>query len=183
MVWNGLTSVAETMSRDSKEYYQDGVKTLIRQLPKAYSAKIQAFTYPSVLDSLIGLRDLVPGMRLHDQRSGRFHLSYRTLIGSALEGMDHGYKLHLVYNLIANPSDRTYATLAGDDSATPLEWDVSSAASVKVSGSFTGAYHISVDSRDIDPAQLTQLEGDLYGTSDNDPQMPDLELLLNGSYF
>src|SRR5881397_3290277 len=98
-VWNGLVSVAETKGRESKVYFQDGVKVLERLIAPAYAAKISAFTYPDVLEELIGNLNLAPGIDLHDQREGQFHLSYRTKIGSALDD-NLGYKLHLIYNLI-----------------------------------------------------------------------------------
>src|SRR4051794_22807589 len=80
--WNGLVSVGETKSREAKPYFQDGVKVLDRLIAPAYSAKISAFTYPDALEELAGNLKLAPGIDLHDQREGQFHLSYRTLIGN-----------------------------------------------------------------------------------------------------
>lgn len=174
--WNGLVSVAEKTSREIKSYYIDGVKFLDHFVPGAYSGKLQAFTYPDELDKILGVHEFVPGVRVHDQRVGMFHLSYRTLLGDPLDGLDLGYKLHLVYNLTANPNDAAFNTLADQVSANVFEWEISG-----VQTSMWGirpANHLSFDSRYTDPAILADVEASLYGTSETDPAMPDLVELL-----
>lgn len=170
-VWNGLVSITESPARESKVYYQDGVKVLERLLAPAYSAKIQAFTYPDVVDTLMGNQSLAPGVNLHDQREGRFHLSYRTRIGSALEGTDHGYKLHLVYNLVINPEDAEISTISEEVAPTTFGWTVSAIPFLWQQLAFN---HISLDSREVDPAKLAEIEDELYALE----QMPDVIPLL-----
>lgn len=177
--WNGLVSVEETKSRESKVYYQDGLKAFERLIAPVYGAKIQAFTYPNELDYLMGNQELNNGVHLHGQRGGAFHLSYRTRIGSALEGVDHGYKLHLVYNLLINPDDTTHESISDDPNLTTFAWTVSA---TPLLWNNQPVNHISLDSTTIDPARLAEVENELYGTADTDPQMPDLETLLN-SFF
>lgn len=173
--WNGLISVEETRSRESKVYYQDGVKVLERLIAPGYSAKIQAFTYPDVLDELLGSLKVTSGISVHDQFTGQFHLTYRTRIGSALDGIDHGYKLHLVYNLIVNPDDVSMESISDQPAATSFGWTVSS---TQLLWGSRLVNHISIDSTEVDPAQLAALENDLYGTADSAPFMPDLETVL-----
>jgi hypothetical protein len=67
--WNGLVSVNENRSREVKSYYMDGFKFLDYSVPGAYSAKLQAFTYPDELDDLIGNRELFTGLTVYDQRA------------------------------------------------------------------------------------------------------------------
>lgn len=173
-VWNGLVSVEETQSRESKVYYQDGVKVLERLIAPGYSAKIQAFTYPDMLESMMGNLDVF-GVRVHDQRSRQFHLAYRTRIGSALEGDDYGYKLHLVYNLLVNPDDMSMETLSNDPSVTTFGWTVSATQTLWGARMVN---HISIDSTVNDAEWLASIENDLYGTPETDPVMPDLLTLL-----
>jgi hypothetical protein len=52
--WNGLVAINEKTSREIKSYYLDGVKYLDHFVPGAYAAQIQAFTYPDVLDGILG---------------------------------------------------------------------------------------------------------------------------------
>jgi hypothetical protein len=174
--WNGLVAINEKTSREIKSYYLDGVKYLDHFVPGAYAAQIQAFTYPDVLDGILGTQEFVSGVRVHDQRAGMFHLAYRTLIGDPLEGLDLGYKLHLVYNLTANPSDGSFNSLTEQVAAETFTWDVSG-----VQTSMWGirpANHLSFDSRYTDPAVLQYVEDQLYGTDTIDPTMPDLVALL-----
>lgn len=168
VAWNGLTSVAESPGRESKVYYQDGAKVLIRLIAPGYKAKISAFTYPDVLDTLMGNVVAAPGVRYHDMRESSFDLCYRTLIGSALDGTEHGYTLHLVYGLVINPNDKTYNSLSDQPDAPTLQWDAE-AVQTPANGLIT---HISIDSTEADPAKLAALEAQLYGTADADPGMP-----------
>jgi hypothetical protein len=176
VVWNGLVSVTEKTAREVKSYYQDGLKFLDQVTPGAYSAQLQAFTYPDELDELMGVQEFVPGVRVHDQRVGMFHLSYRTLIGDPLDGLDLGYKLHLVYNLAANANDVAFNSLADQVTANPFQWDISGVQTAM--WGIRPANHLSFDSRHVDPDILADLEDQLYGTSTTDPAMPDLVELL-----
>lgn len=182
VAWNGLTAVAEKTSREIKSYYLDGIKFLDHYVPGAYSAKVSAYTYPEELEKILGMHEWIPGVRVHDQRAGMFHLAYRTLIGDPLEGLDLGYKLHLVWNLTANPGDGSFSSLAGQSTAETFDWDVSG-----IQTSMWGirpANHLSFDSRYMDPTLLADLEAQLYGTDavgetlGTDPSMPDLVDLL-----
>jgi hypothetical protein len=188
VVWNGITEVNEKTSRDVKSYYLDGIKFLDHAVAGAFSGKLSAYTYPDELDAILGVAEWIPGVRVHDQRMGMFHLSYRTLIGDAYGGTDVGYKLHLLYNLTANPNDQAFSTMGDKVDPKPFEWDLSG-----VQTSMWGirpANHLSFDSRYMDPDLLAGLEAQLYGTDTvpaegenpeipgTDPTMPDLVQLL-----
>jgi hypothetical protein len=176
VAWNGLVDVTEKVSREVKSYYLDGIKFLDHYVLGSYSAKLSAFTYPEELNEILGLREWIPGVRVHDQPVSPFHLSYRTLIGDPLDGLDLGYKLHLIWNLTANPSDNSFNSLANQATANTFDWDISG-----VQSSMWGirpANHLSFDSRYTDPVILADIEEKLYGTDITDPQMPELVQLL-----
>lgn len=174
--WNGLASVVESPGRDAKVYYQNGSKALIRLIAPGYKAKITAFTYPDILDELQGNQQMAAGVHLHDQHEGNFHLSYRTIIGNAVEGVDYGYKLHLLYDLLINSSDQTFSTIADQPAASSFDWNVEG--TQRVWGTKL-VNHISIDSREADPAFLASIESQLYGTDSTEPGMPDPFDLLN----
>jgi hypothetical protein len=174
--WNGLTSVTEALGRDVKSYYLDGVKYLDRHVPGSYSAKLAAFTYPDELEELLGMREYVPGVFLHDQRAKLFHLSYRTLVGNDIDGTDHGYKVHIVYNVLAIPSDNAMNSLSDSTDVSPFEWDLSGTPNLMFGVRPTA--HISLDSRRIDPVMLENIELLLYGSADADPALPGFVDLL-----
>lgn len=174
--WNGLTTVVESPGRESKVYYQDGVKALIRLVAPGYKAKITAFTYPDILDELQGNQRMAAGVHLYDQQEGQFHLSYRTRVGNAIEDVDYGYKLHLLYDLTINPSDQTLSTISDQPAAASFDWNVEG---TQRRWGAKLVNHISIDSREADPAFLASLESELYGTDSTEPGMPDPIDLLN----
>lgn len=174
--WNGLVSVSESVGREAKVYYQDGMKALIRLVAPGYKATISAFTYPAELDWLQGNEELTAGVNLHDQREGVFDLSYRTRIGTPLEGLDYGYKLHLIYGLVINPSDTELGTITDQPEAAAFSWEVEAA---QRAWGTKLVNHISIDSRAVDAGWLAALENQLYGTPTTDPVMPDLVGLLD----
>jgi hypothetical protein len=179
--WNGLTSVVETRTRELKPYYIDGIQYLVHNVPGTYAAKVQAFTYPDELDQLLGTMEYTPGVFLHDQRARMFHLSYRTRIGNDVDGTDHGYKIHIVYNIMASPGDSTFETLSDSLSPQLFEWNLMAVPPLMV-GEARPTSHISIDSRTINtedqPNLLSIIEEYLYGSDEADPSLPNMFDLL-----
>lgn len=172
--WNGLTSVAETKTRETKTYHIDGIQYLAHNVPASYAAKLQAFTYPIELEELLGVVEFATGVFLHDQRAKMFNLSYRTRIGNDLEGEEYGYKIHVIYNVMASPSDFTHGSLSDSPSVAPFEWNLVAVPPLMV-GEARPTSHISFDSRWAD---LTAVETWLYGNDEVDPALPSLVDML-----
>lgn len=176
--WNGLTSVTETRSREIKSYFIDGVKYLDHHIPGTYAAKVSAFTYPDELESLLGNLETTPGVVIYDQRASLFHLSYRTLIGNDLYGFDHGYKIHLVYNILAVPDDVEMASLSDNVDPAVFTWNLTGVPDPILGIRPTN--HISLDSRKTNPEKLTELENMIYGSDDgDDAHLPPMIDILN----
>lgn len=176
VVWNGLVSVVETNTRSSKPYYLDGVKFLDHEVTGEFTAKLQAFTYPEELDELQGILAYAQGVFLHDQPGNTFGLSYRNRLGDDLD-VDRGYRLHLVYNVRAVPDDVAYSTMGSDLAPILFGWSLTSTPP-QVFGIKPTA-HISFDSRSMDPVKLAALEARLYGTVDDEPNLPGILELLD----
>ena len=174
--WNGLTEVTETTPNEVKSYYLDGIKYLDKRIPSAYSAKLRAITYPDELDELTGNREFSPGVFLHDQRSKLFNLSYRTLIGNDLQGIDYGYKIHVVWNVLAVQSDYTYKSLSDNVGVDTFEWELR--ATPNLMFGIRPTAHISFDSRRMRSADLATLELTLYGSALFNPDLPNIVDLL-----
>lgn len=174
--WNGLVSVTENTEREVKSYYLDGIKYLDHQVLGAYSGKLGAYTYPDELDTLLGQHDFAPGVILHDQRSQMFHLSYRTRVGNDLSGIDYGYKIHIVYNIQANPSSVSFGTIGDNPAPGLFEWSLTGTPS-QMFGIYPTS-HVSLHSLAIDPDTLVMLEDLIYGTSETDPSLPGLVDLM-----
>lgn len=179
--WNGLTNVSENTTGEVKSFWMDGVKYLDHYVPGSYSAKLEAFTYPDELEALTGTARYAPGVYLHDQRAQTFHLSYRTRVGNDID-QNAGYKLHIVYNVMAVPSSSGMATLSDTVEPAKMSWDLTGTPPQMFGMRPTS--HISLHSLSIDPALLESIENLLYGVANADPALPsmvDLLTLIEGS--
>lgn len=174
--WNGLASVEESFERERKSYYLDGVKYLEYQTLSDFAGKLTAFTYPDEFDEVVGIKDAIGGLMLHDQKSVPFGLSYRTLIGNDLDGIDHGYTIHIIWNVLAIPDSINFSSISEQSNPTSFGWSLSAIPEV-VEG-YRPTAHISFRSIDLDPDTLEELEELLYGTATEDPSLPSLEELI-----
>jgi hypothetical protein len=168
--WRGLTSVEESPSSETKAYYQDGIKYLEEQTIGDFTTKLKAFTYPDLVDEVVGVIEDAPGVLVYDQPQKAFHLSYRTLVGNDLDGTDHGYKVHLLWNLRATPDASDFSTLS--ESVSPIEFGWSLTSVPVSTPGYRAITHLTIDSTKTDPADLAALEDILYGTAATVPRMP-----------
>lgn len=167
--WNGLISVDEKSSGgEVQSFYFDGDKYLDVVANEDFLATVTAFTYPDEFDECNGDYEIHPGLFATLQPRKRFDLSYRTLIGNDLDP-DLGYKIHLVYNATASPSQKTNTTLSSAATALNFQWDVNCVPAP--SDIYKPTAHIVVDSTKVD-FPLTDLENLLYGSDFNDPIFP-----------
>ncbi len=176
VAWNGLTAVTETTQEEVKKGYLDGRAVMVRVVPAEYSGKIEAITYPAVMDALTGAFPHSPGIRVHNSIHGEFHMTYRTRIGNPVDGTDYGYRLHLLYNLNIVPDDIEAKTLDDRVDPTAFSWSVTSREAYSKDN--LPLTHLSIDSREVDPTTLSDIENLLYGTSGTDPTMPDPTTLI-----
>lgn len=182
--WTGLTSVNEAPEGgDHKSYYLDGIKYYSGSSMEEFKATINAFTYPDEFAQCDGTASMMTGMSITQQRRKPFHFCYRTRVGNDTSGVNHAYKLHLVYNATARPSTRNYNSLGDSSEPTTFSWDISTRREKFENDYFGIKYgsHIVIDSRTIYPWALTALENVLYGRSGADgtlAKMPTPEELV-----
>ncbi len=141
--------------------------------PGEFVGKLKAFTYPVEFDLVNGLVSVSPGLDLHDQPSKSFDMSYRTLIGNDIEGIDYGYKIHILYNIVAKAEDASYSTLQDSGSLVEFGWSLSGTPP-KI-GKYRPTVHISIDSRKTPPDILQLVENALYGTNTTGPSLPTIQ--------
>jgi hypothetical protein len=171
VAWNGLTTVTESPSgAESNPQFADNIKYLNLLSAEEFGATIEAFTYPDEFAECDGSAIPAPGVVVGQQGRRVFGLAYRTKVGNDIEGVDHGYKIHLVYGAQASPSEKAYATINDSPEAIAFSWEVATTP-VPVTG-LSPTSQLVVDSTKVDGAALTALEEILYGTEADDPRLP-----------
>jgi hypothetical protein len=171
VAWSGLVSIAETPSGGgAKPFYVDGYKYLNIADSEEFEAKISAFYSPPEFDVCDGITEIQPGLYATQQRRKPFGLSYRTKIGNDIDGENHSYKIHLVFNALAEPTDHTYASLDDKNDAPVLAWSMTTKP-VLIPG-VGYASHLVINAGEATPYALNQLEEMLYGTDDDPPRLP-----------
>lgn len=178
VAWNGLASVEEDMSGDtSSPAYFDGVKYLDIPQTGDFEATLSALTYPDEFLDYEGITSLGNGLYVDNQDTKLFGLSYRTLVGNDIEGVDHGYKIHILYNLTAVPNPSSFETL--NDSPNPLLFSWKLAGIPQDAPNYRPTAHVIFDSRYLNAAMFEALEAILYGDVDDDPTLPSISELLD----
>lgn len=169
--WVGLISVNESQSGgEPKPRYHDGVKISNHASIEEFEGNIEAFTYPIEFEPCDGVAMLQNGLRATRQRRRQFSMCYRTKVGNALSGIGFAYKIHILYNLQAQPSERRFPTLGDITEPSRFSWDVS-ARPDRVAGLIPTA-HFVIDSRSVPAELLVSVENMLYGTAETDPTLP-----------
>lgn len=171
--WNGIVSVEESSTAELKPYYLDGNKYMETLVPGDFAGKLRAFTYPDEFEEVSGVTHVAPGFRFHDQPSKRFSLSYRTKIGDDIQGLALGYKIHILYNVVAKPDARLYRTLNQSPESIEFGWDLSGVPPTV--GRFKPPVHITIDSREVGSDILEIIENVLYGTPTSSPSLPTIQ--------
>lgn len=175
--WNGLTSVEERFTGGSATpLYFEGQKYNEIMSVSDFSASLKAYTYPDEFMEFEGLQQPEPGFYVTAQDPKRFGLSYKTLIGNDLSA-SAGYKLHILCNLSAVPSNKAYKSNSTDVSLIEFEWTISSIPA-RISG-FRPTSHLILDSTKIDAELLQSIEDILHGTISSNAFLPDFTDLVN----
>lgn len=179
VAWNGLTSFNEGDVIGLESYVYDGLKIGNVSVPNGFVGDLSAYTYPDEFLSYIGVstNEDISGLQIPNQLGRKsFGLSYRTLIGDDVEGTDLGYKIHILYNLMAVADGVDYETLSDEIDPVEFSWSVLSTPE-KLDG-YKSTGHVIVDSRYLSEIRLSHLEDILYGTDTATPRLPSLETLL-----
>ena len=165
--WNGVVSIDETTVDASQSLlYVDGVGHANQLLIGSYSAEVSAITYPDEFEDFDGYSDYYSG-----QKRRRFDFSYRTM------EEDGSYKIHLVYNVLANPSLRNNLSLSQNNDIELFSWEfLTRPEPVEHAKSCS---HFVIDSRYVYPNVMEIITDRLYGTEASYSAMPTVTELLS----
>ena len=171
VAWNGVTAISESPSgAEATALYANDSKYLNLVSNEEYAASIEAYTYPDEFAECDGSAELTTGVTIGQQPRKTFGLCYRTTLGNDVEGTEKGYKLHIVYNCLAAPSEKSYASINESPEAITFSWDISTTP-VEVAGHKPTAV-VTIDSTKVDKAKLGKLEEILYGKDSVAAKLP-----------
>ena len=175
VAWNGLSAVNDSPSgAEANAVYADNIKYLNLMSAEEFTATIEAYMYPPEFKKCLGEQELYSGITISQQNRQHFGLCYRTLIGNDEEGADHGYKIHLIFDCTASPSEKNYSSVNDTPEAIAFSWEVSTTP-VTVEGHKPTATLV-LDSTEFRKAGLVNvlkaIEDVLYGTSSTVAKLP-----------
>lgn len=174
--WNGLTSVNEAPTGgEPSPFYADNQKYLELMSEEEFAGSIGCYTYPDEFKPCIGETELAAGITVGQQTHKMFGFSYRTKIVNDTNGMDHGFKIHLVYNALAGVSTRDHTTMNDSPELEEISYDITTT-KVAVTGGKPTA-HLVIDSTKFteeNKAKLQLIMDTLYGKDavDGEPGEP-----------
>lgn len=175
--WSGLQAVKRSRSGgEAKPRYIDGVRVSNHASPEHFEATIEAFTYPEAFAQCDGTAAYQNGLRVKQQKRSSFGMVYRTRVGNDSRGLELAYKIHILYNLRAEPSDHDHETLGEDVDPMTFSWNVT-ARTEQIAG-FLPTASLEIDSRDVPTALLQEIENILYGDATRDASLPSMGELL-----
>lgn len=177
VTWSGLISVTEAPdSGDPQSFFLDGQKILNIPSGEDFKGTIEAFSAPEEFYPCAGRNRMSTGLFAADQPRQVFGFSYRTLIGNDISGNNYAYKIHVVYNALAQFSGFSRQTITDTTSATPYSWDITTSP-VSAAGIRPTA-HVIFDTRKVSSDNMDALEDILYGNASDAPRLPDISELL-----
>lgn len=172
VAWNGLMSVTESPSgAEATKSYADNIPYLTMVSAEEFGATIEAYTYPDEFAVCDGTVEPVAGVAVGQQPRKAFGFSYRTKIGNDANGINAGYKLHLVYNAMAAPSEKAYASINDSPEATTFSWELTTTP-INSTSNLEPTAQLTIDSTKADEAKLILLEDKLYGRNANVATLP-----------
>lgn len=170
--WNGLISVTESPSgAEVTKNYADNDVYMSLMSAEEFAATVEAYNYPDEFALVDGTAEPVPGLYVGQQPRKPFGLSYRTKVGNDSKGMDAGYKIHLIYNAMAAPSEKAYSTVNDSPEATTFSWELSTTP-INAGGVLKATAILTIDSLKVPTAKLKALEDILYGKTTLEARLP-----------
>jgi hypothetical protein len=171
VAWNGVTAITESPSgAEATPLYADDIKYLNLMSNEEFGATIEAYTYPDEFAECDGSASIAEGIFIGQQSRKAFGLCYRTTVGNDTESNDYGYKIHIIYDALAAPSEKAYATINDSPEAITFSWEVTTTP-VNVTGKKPTATVV-IDSKKVSEAGLAALEAALYGTEEKEAYLP-----------
>lgn len=177
VAWSGLTAVTESPDgAESTDLWADNIKYATLRSAETFGGTIEAYTYPEEFAACDGSAAIIDGVYIGQQTRIPFGFCYRTEIGSDTisdASGDEAYKLHIIYNCTASPSEKAYETINDSPDAITLSWEITTTPVPVTDHKPTST--IIIDTTKLDSSgktKLATLEAQLYGGDNSDPTLP-----------
>lgn len=178
IAWNGLTAVTESLSGgEAVPYYLDGVKYQNVAASEEFGGTIEAFTYPEEFAEYDGTVELYDGLSVNLQTRKPFGLSYRTIIGNDTKGSDYGYKIHIIYNVLASPSTKAFSSLGSSIDPLNFSWGFTTKP-IRVNSTLKYTAHVAIDSTKVSAGLVRAVEEHLYGSKTRSAELMPIDKLI-----
>ena len=167
VAWNGLTSVSKSPSgAEANDVYADNIKYASLRSAETFGGTIEAYMYPDEFAECDGSKAIADGVFIGQQTRKPFGFCFRTDMGDDGDGsvnVNNKYKIHLVYNATASPSESSYSTINDSPEAITFSWELTT---IPVSAGTNNlpTATITIDSTKATAATLAAFEAILYGT-------------------
>lgn len=175
--WGGLTNITESPSgAEVTKNYADNTVYGSLQSAEEFSCTIEAYKYPAEFAACDGSAEIAPGIYAGQQNRTVFGLSYRTILGNDVKANSYGYKIHLVYGLLASPTQKAYASVNNSPEMQTMSWTANSTP-VNIDKTVNGVALkptsvMTFDSTRVSKAFLDKLEEILYGSDSEEARLP-----------
>lgn len=171
VAWNGLINVTEKPEgAEITKLWADNQNYANLMSAEVFKGGIEAYTYPEEFNECEGQAEVVPGARLGQQARAPFGMCYRSMVGDDTSPEATAYKLHLIWNAMVSPTEKSHNTINENPDAETFNWDFDTTP-VPVTG-YKPAASMEIDSRTLAKDKLTAIEEILYGTDDVEPRLP-----------
>lgn len=173
VAWNGLANVSESPSgAEASPIYADNIKYLNLISAEEFGATVEAYYYPEEFKQCDGSKEVAPGVYAGQQNRIPFGMVYKTLIGNDTKNTDYGYKLHLIYNALAAPSEKGYSSVNDNPEAISFSWTLNTTPVPVNIDNVKPTATLEIDSTKTTPAKLKALEDILFGTEETEARLP-----------
>lgn len=184
VAWNGLTGVSESPDgAEPNDLYADNIKYASLRSAETFGCTIEAYTYPDEFAECDGSYEAAAGVHVGQQPRKAFGFCYRTEVGNdTMTETDDGYKLHIIYNCTASPSEKSYETINDSPDAITFSWEVTTTpVEVGIDGVKPTATIIIDSTKLTEQAKtyLATLEGILYGSANSEPTLPNPKTVIS----
>ena len=170
VAWNGLTKVTEKPSgAESTKKYADNIAYLNMVSAEEFAATIEAYTYPDEFLACDGVSIPKKGVQVGQQERASFAMSYRTKVGNDTDGQNADYKIHLVYGLLASPSEKGYESINDSPEPIAFSWEAKSTP-VPLAG-FNPVSSITLLASEFQVSDLKKITDKIYGTAAEEPKL------------